>query len=583
MTLPSMVYATRKSEVGQVAFGGLDHSESADASAFYDMENLSSDLYPILAPRARRWKICDRQGVKGLCAIENTLWFLHDGKLCKTEKLEKVATDDGSIDYMAAVEEVLEASATDIVRFGRRLILPCLDEDSEFFYLVYDTESGESRRMDASHAATARIGDGTLFGVSAEQHVIDFESEESWEDWGFRESDAVHIELREGSSGGEPLMSTDAVIRELNGAAASFDEYLFANVDPGTYWVSVERKVPPLRYFCECNNRLFACSGDTVYASALGDPFNWYLFDGISTDSWSVETGGGKFTGCIEYLGSPYFFKVDAIYKLYGDYPSEYRLGKTDAFGVKEEAEGSLAVVGSTLYYLSTAGIAAYSGGYPTVILSNEQMGGNPSRAYGGAGDYQKYYVCVRLYGYSGGDLYYDRDDQTAVTAMYVYDTIKGVWHKEDSELRACCMSGYPEGGVQRNLFGYNDEGIWLMGTPAFTASLDETGVEEWGRREGAVESFAEFGECFHDALSNKKLWRLHLRLWVARGARVKLSIAYDGGRYKVLREFGQTEKRSVVIPIAAKLYDRYRLRIDGKGEYKIYALTKEYAVSGKG
>ena len=67
--------------------------------------------------------------------------------------------------------------------------------------------------------------------------------------------------------------------------------------------------MPELDFLCENENRLWGCKGDTIYASKLGDPFNWNVFDGVSTDSYAVDVGSaGDFTGCFAYRGYPVFF-----------------------------------------------------------------------------------------------------------------------------------------------------------------------------------------------------------------------------------------------------------------------------------
>ena len=39
----------------QVKFGGYNHTLAAENGDLWDMENLTSDFYPLLSPRTRRW------------------------------------------------------------------------------------------------------------------------------------------------------------------------------------------------------------------------------------------------------------------------------------------------------------------------------------------------------------------------------------------------------------------------------------------------------------------------------------------------------------------------------------------------
>ena len=83
--------------------------------------------------------------------------------------------------------------------------------------------------------------------------------------------------------------------------------------------ITIARTVPDLDYFCENENRLWGVKGKEIFACKLGDPFNWNVFSGLSTDSYSVATGtDGDFTAAVSYLGYPVLLKPDAIHKVYG-------------------------------------------------------------------------------------------------------------------------------------------------------------------------------------------------------------------------------------------------------------------------
>jgi len=85
--------------------------------------------------------------------------------------------------------------------------------------------------------------------------------------------------------------------------------------------VKVERRVPELDFVTEQGNRVWGCSRkeNTIYACALGDPTNWYSYQGIAADSYAVSVGSdGAFTGAASCLGYLLFFKENCIHKLYG-------------------------------------------------------------------------------------------------------------------------------------------------------------------------------------------------------------------------------------------------------------------------
>ena len=54
MKLPSMKFADGIAKGKQIKFGGLNHSRGARDGELWDMQNLTSDHYPLLASRAPR-------------------------------------------------------------------------------------------------------------------------------------------------------------------------------------------------------------------------------------------------------------------------------------------------------------------------------------------------------------------------------------------------------------------------------------------------------------------------------------------------------------------------------------------------
>lgn len=103
------------------------------------------------------------------------------------------------------------------------------------------------------------------------------------------------------------------IIREIDGDYLRFYENSFTINEGGdAETLTISRDVPDMDFICENENRLWGCKEDTIYSSKLGDPFNWNVFDGLSTDSYAVNVGSaGDFTACCSYLGYPVFFKEE--------------------------------------------------------------------------------------------------------------------------------------------------------------------------------------------------------------------------------------------------------------------------------
>ena len=322
--------------------------------------------------------------------------------------------------------------------------------------------------------------------------------------------------------------------------------------------IQIVREIPDMDYICVVENRLWGCKEDTIYASALGDPFNFNVFDGLATDSWASDTlEAGEFTGCISFQGYPTFFKEDMIVKVQGDKPSNFEWTASSRFGVKSGCSRSLAIAGDTLFYLSRAGVCAYTGGTPRII--SEDLGANTKWDTGVAGsDGIRYYITM-----TDGYAY----------ALFVYDTRYGVWHKEDA--------------TRAVGFAFWREGLYMLRAGGDLFRIDG----EEGTAEGSISWIVEFADIYRyyetkDTKSQDKkgVLRLQIRCELPSGSTLKVYVKYDssGDWQKVADESGTNGvKRSYIVPLILKRCDHYRLKITGSDACVIYSLTEtQYAGS---
>lgn len=158
------------------------------------------------------------------------------------------------------------------------------------------------------------------------------------------------------------------------------------------------RKVPDMSHICEANNRIWGCSmdGHEIYASKLGDPFNFNNFENISTDSYAVNVGSqGRFTACIKHMGNILFFKENIVHKLFGDRPANFQINDYNFKGVKEGEEKSLQIINEVLYYVGVDGIYAYDGSIPYRV--SEKLGDCDIEKSVGANYKGNYYLSAKL------------------------------------------------------------------------------------------------------------------------------------------------------------------------------------------
>ncbi|MDD6095680.1 MAG: hypothetical protein PUC29_08065 [Clostridia bacterium] len=322
--------------------------------------------------------------------------------------------------------------------------------------------------------------------------------------------------------------------------------------DTGTVYIN--RSVPPMDYVISAGNRLWGCrygidsegnSINEIYASALGDPKNWRKYRGISTDSWTASVGApGAFTGAVSYNGYPIFFKEDCIIKVFGDYPAEFTLSESRVRGVEAGSSDSIAVVNDTLYYKSYSGIVKYDGGLPRNVdapLGNTRY---KNAVAGAAGS--KYYVSM--------------EDEEGKYHLFVYDSEKNIWHREDcSRALSFCRCG-------SELFMLKDDGKVYGINNTFTASDPTAGSTE-----------ADFPwYCITDSMGyehpeKKYVSCVSFRIEKDIGAETEFFIEYDGdGVWHSVACSPPGGASVITVPVLPRSCDSFRIKISGKGGMKL-------------
>lgn len=313
-----------------------------------------------------------------------------------------------------------------------------------------------------------------------------------------------------------------------------FDASFAISVDGlDAYSASVSRYIPPLTHvFCH-DNRLFGCADGRIWASALGDPFNFLDYSLLASASYTLAVAGADFTGAVSYGGYPTFFTENSIYRLSGAYPSEYRLLSTMSVpGVSRGSGDSPAVADGVLYYLSSAGVCAYTGSYPRLLsLDIDDV---PCGAVGGASS-TGYYLC-------GKD------------GMLVYDTRYGLWHREDGDFTS-----------------FTQMGSALYAATATSILCLNSGEEE----EEDVHSALEFAPFYDGHTGIKGLTELRVVLEAPRETALTLSISRSGGPYQVLSRLEGEGRRTHVVPVSLSREAFYQIKIEGHGPWTLYALGR--------
>ena len=326
--------------------------------------------------------------------------------------------------------------------------------------------------------------------------------------------------------------------------------------DSSAMTINLKRTMPDLDFVIESENRLWGCKyGEVdgkmvneIYASKLGDFKNWNCFAGISTDSYVASVGtDGQFTGAITYLGYPLFFKEDCIHKIYGNYPANFQLQTTACRGVQKGSSKSLALVNETLFYKSRYSICAYEGALPVEMsgaLGNVQYSDAVAGSLG-----NKYYISMK-----------DAEDYH----LFVYDTFKGMWHKEDNTqaVEFCNNRG--------NLYYIDYDTKQIMNIQA------PSNAEEGEIEPKAIKWSAETGIIGTDSPDKKYISRLVVRLSMEFGTKVSFFADYDSlGVWEPIYSMDGTTLKTFSIPLRMRRCDHLRLRIEGEGEAQIFSICK--------
>ena len=315
--------------------------------------------------------------------------------------------------------------------------------------------------------------------------------------------------------------------------------------------IAMTKKAPLMDFVCESNNRLWGCrygvnrDGETVneiYACKQGDFKNWFCYAGISTDSYAVSVGSeGAWTGCIAHGSYVYFFKENSVHKLYGTMPSNYQLIEQKIRGVQQGSEKSLCVVNETIFYKSATDFCYYDGAVPVSVS-------NPL----GRVRYSDV-ICSTI----KTKIYINAKDPEDKWHLFVYDIATGLWHKEDNiQIKAMCR-------VDSDVYYVDSENN--MGT--FTGT---------GTPEDDFEWYAETGNIGYSYSDNKYIGRMLLRIKKPLTSEMRLLISYDDNEnWELVSSLQGQGIQSYSMPVLPRRCDHFRLRLEGKGECKVFSLSK--------
>ena len=541
------------------AFGGLNRSPRTGEGEFAQMENLSSDFYPVLAPCPPREQL-DITGVTSLGAGQRLFYTQGTELVLGDRRIDLGLSPDGN--------KILVKMGAYVVVFPDKKYASTLENgdcgslearfEAANAVLTPCTLEGADRIPDYIQSAEPLSPEnGTLWLDTAASPAVLKEWSAASNLWAAVETADVRIEA---PGIGVPFRQYDGVTlsgaEALDGAnviwQAGSDFAVVSGVLEGQKHMRglvLSRTVPEMDYVIECGNRLWGCRAGTdrlgnpvneIYASKLGDFRNWNCFMGLSTDSYAVTVGTqGPFTGAITYLGNPLFFKEDCLYKIYGSYPAAFHVQSTACRGVAQGGGESLAIVGETLFYKSPMGVCAYDGSLPAEVGRN--LGFDPLEGGVGAGFGGKYFLSLQ--------------EHTGTDALYVYDKLLGQWHRETGfGARQMVSHAGKLYGLDKN------GGLWLLRGGKSRARV------KWMARTGRISGWDG---------KRMVLKSLELQLLLANRARMDISVRYDDrGAWERIGTLTGSDRR-FLLPIRPKPCSHLELLLEGEGDIRLLSLTR--------
>ena len=582
MRLPAIEMRRQTRDVIE-RFFGYNHREKIDKAEFWDMQNMSGREYPLLAPRKKRGtvRVITKPGglieKDALCSVENGTLYVNGVATSVTGLTEGEKQMVGMGAYIVIFPDKvyyntedssdtgsLEASYTagNTVNY-----YPC-DVDGNVYTVstASDTEPETPENgmiwADTSGATTVFMQYSTAqamwVSIPTVYTKIEFNSAGSVPAL-FKQYDGVTI----GSTKFPDQLDGEKILYAVGGSAASgndaaVQDYIVvvgliteASTEQSNA-ITIRRKTPKLDYVCECQNRLWGCfygidGGkviNEIYCCALGDFKNWRQYLGLSTDSWTASIGSdGPWTGAVNYLGHPCFFKENRIHSINVSSVGAHQIDETICRGVQKGSWRSLQVVEETLYYKSRTGICAWQGGFPSGV--SEALGD------------EKYSAAVAG---SYGDLYYiSMKDSSNHWYLFVYDTKKGFWHREDS-LHVMC-------------FCRVDDALYCIDADT-NKLLDLNGTV--GTKETSVTWKAESGILYYETVDRKYLSRFNIKVWLEENAEIKIYAQYDSdGTWVDVGTVTRKGMGTTLVPVRPRRCDHLRLRISGTGDAKIFSMTR--------
>lgn len=567
------------------SFFGLNQKENPVAGEFFDIKNMDAHNYPFISTREPRElskefnkifvtedgittekDISDVRAVispredttaNGFCGVIGQSFYYNGVK--KGVRCEATYTSDGKYDYGM---EIADDGKIQLLWANRIIIIhgyDCKERPPYVYYYDTDDEGGEtdyvkSREYETEGNCTPYTIEISNTGLGLITFRYSTTKDIKEKHFNFEVGDEIFVDdvMTYSDSRWKKTTKEDAIsatvqkyteTEVMNASETSHIwtielRILFKNKDGESPFSNTKRctakhiykKIPYMTRLDLHKGRLWGANpnGEYVYASALGELFEFNKFEGLNDDSIFMESSTqGGYVGVISNGENLVAFKKNEMEIIYGELPSEIAVGRRYLnYGCSDM--DSCAIIDNILYFMGWDGFYVWSGSRPQLI--SEKIKNTYDSAYG----------------YTDGKVYYV-SAKGKTSENLLFDTRYGLWYKyDDKEIR-----GH---------FKINDKIYVLIGDEIYKL---KSGTEK-------IDWYIESTRLFADDFSLKAVNEGWINVKVDADTQIGFFISCDGGKWKECQLISQNTKdggyKTYRIPIRAEECDWWKYKIEGKG-----------------
>lgn len=588
--LPYMTAKVKKERKSISTFGGINQTVSRGDGELTECNNTSGRRHPALSCRSGRIEV-KKTGVNinGI-GYKNALFYTGttedaplDTKIYFDSKEALVSTD--------STEELANRHRSFAHQGNSVLIIPdgkvYNTTDNSVFTIKYERTNNvdtanelarEEGNTDNAGLYREQIGEITSTGIESNIfyssnytiYLMPFEGIRAGDIvnisidvlvYNQEETDEAYIAYKEKMKKGFDLKVIDVTTNKYNTSKGEVERVTAINfgegvLDKGGYSsvyikeITIKRQMADLSYICSLNNRVWGVHENTIRCSKQGDCSQWFDFTADSygtlpSSCFSTEVDTrGNFTAIVPYGGAVVAFKENCLHKIYGTDPESYTLSTLECNGVKEGCANTVAVLKGVVYYMGIDGVYAYRGGMPTLVSKKLDLTGVEI-------------ICAN----TDGKNYYLVCKEGDISFMYVYYPECQSWHKEQiSENTGFMVSSGSKiySACKENIISLTEEGSSEKINWSFSLEFDE--------------------EMYYTRSYGKLLVNYSL----AKDGEFVIRSICDGNTHilHISPENNHRENAYSVIPLPQIGCKDFRLEFEGKGDFTLKNITREYVIT---